>query len=78
MAKKDIELLRGVRMPATRSEGGKVVQSGAVITEAEDLDKATLSRVAEKGYVAGMEPAVEDAGEESAPKTSGKKSASKK
>lgn len=59
MPKKDVELLRGVRMPATRSEGGKVVQAGAVITEAEELDAATLKRVAARGYVLGMEPAPE-------------------
>ena len=69
MAKERIELLRGVRMPATRAEGGKVVEAGSVVTEADDLDKATLKRVAEKGYVSGMEPPAE---EEPAPKAAPK------
>lgn len=63
--KQKVELLRGVRMPATRGENGKIVHSGGVITEAEELDKATLKTMAEKGYVAGMEPAPAEEGEES-------------
>ena len=78
MAKEKVELLRGVRMPAKRGEGGKVVESGRVVTEAEELDKETLKRVAEKGYVAGMEPAPAEEGEEGAKASGAKKGAAKK
>lgn len=75
MAKERVELLRGVRMPARRAEGGKVVEAGAVVTDAEELDAATLKAVAEKGYVSGMEPARVEEGE--AASGGSKKSASK-
>lgn len=73
MAKQEITPQRSIRVPNKRGEDGRAVGgSRQVITEADEMSKEHLKRLAEKGDVLGMEapPA-----EEEAPKTSRKGSA---
>jgi len=73
MAKQEVTPLRSIRLTNERGEGGRAVGGArTVITDADEMSKGLLKRLAEKGDVAGMDAAPATAEEEAVPKSTKK------